>query len=123
MCHRLISWSWHQPRSIHLPSLHSPPHVIIYLQNHPLRPILPEQFLILALHNWERLHNVIHIIALNTIQVEISPIKLTAQKETSLFIPLERWDFKAAIFGEGFQIPGCVDEFECSRKNPISERY
>ena len=112
----------HQPRSVRLPRLHRPPHLIIYLQNHPLRPILPEPLLILALHNRECLHNIIHIIALDTIQVKIRRIQLTAQQKTSLLIPTERRPIIATIFGEGFQVPGCVGEFECSRKYPITQR-
>ncbi len=74
MRHLRIPRPRHQPRPIHLSRLHCPPHLIIHLQNHPLRPIRPKQLLILALHNGERLHRVIHIIVLDTIQVKIRRI-------------------------------------------------
>jgi hypothetical protein len=51
MRHRFIPRSWRQPRPIRLSRLHHPPHLIIHLQNHPLRPILPILLLILALQN------------------------------------------------------------------------
>ena len=75
----------HQPEaaptsSYTSPCLHRPFHLVIHLQNHPLRTVLlPIQLLILVFHNRERLHNRVHIVALDTIQVKISRIKLAAQ--------------------------------------------
>jgi hypothetical protein len=78
MRQRPIPWPRYQPRPIHLARLYHPPHLIMHLQNHPLRPILPIQLLILTFHNREPLHNIIYIIALDTIQVKIRRFKLAA---------------------------------------------
>src|SRR5947209_4585124 len=114
MRHRPIPPSPHQPPPIPLPPLPPPPPLIIHLPNPPL----PPKLLIPALHNRERLHNVAHIIALDTIQVKIRRVKLAAQQETPLLIPAEWWPIVTAIFGERFQVPGSVGEFECSRPYP-----
>ena len=60
---------------------------IVDLQHDPLRAVLAVFLLILALHNGERLQNVIYVVAGNVVEVEIGGIKLAAQQETTLLIP------------------------------------
>src|SRR6266571_748456 len=123
MCHPRISRRRYQPCLIRYPRLHRPLHLIIDFHNHPLRPELPVLLLILALHNRERLHNIVHVIALDAIQVKISRVQLAAQQETPLFVPSEGRTIVATVFSEGFQVPGGIGEFEGARPDPIGQRY
>ncbi len=61
-----------------LPSL-SPVSSYLDFQNHLLGPVFPVLLLILALHGRERLHDIVHIITLDAVEVKIGRIKFRAR--------------------------------------------
>ncbi len=81
---------------------------IIDLQDDPLGAVFAVGGFVFALDDGESLHNVIHIIPLDAVEVEVGCIQFTAEEETPLFIPAEGWPTVAAVAGEIQQIPGCI---------------
>ena len=112
MRHRRISRRQLQPRLVRHSRLHRPPHLIIDFQNHPLRPVLPVLLLIGFFHNSESSYDVVHVVALDAIQVKIGGVQFAAQQETPLLVPAEWWPVVVTIFGERFQVPGSVGKFK-----------
>lgn len=105
MRHTPIRRRRHQPRPVRLPRLHRPLHLIIHLQNHPLRPVLPKRFLVLALHNRERLHNIIHIVAprwylfffLYSLQIFLSSPSMASKAMSGTAIVLAQCPFHDSV--------------------------
>ena len=56
--------------------------------------------------------NVVHIVAGNTIDVEVSGIEFTIKQEPSLFILVEWWAEVATVLGKRIPVPGDIGEFE-----------
>src|SRR5260370_39042148 len=121
MRHSSISRRRVQPRLIRLPRLYRPLHLIIDLQYHTLRAVLAILFFFFALHYEEGLHNVVHILMYYTVEVEIGCIQFATQEETPLFVPAESWAVVAAVFVEGFKVPGSIGEFKGTEEDPVAQ--
>jgi hypothetical protein len=92
---------------------------VIYLQDDPFGTVLAVLCFVLALDDGEGLHDVVHIVAADAVEVEIGSIEFAAQQKTPLFVPAEGRAIVAAVLGEGCQISGSVGEFEDTGEEPI----
>jgi hypothetical protein len=73
---------------------------------------------VFALDDGKGLHDVVHIVAADAVEVEVSSVEFATQQKTPLFVPAEGRAVVAAVFGEGCQIPGSVGEFEDAGEEP-----
>jgi len=93
-------------------------HGFIHLQDDPLSTVLAVLCFVLALDDREGLHDVVHIVAADAIEVEIGSVEFATQQKTPLFVPAEGRAVVATVCSEGGQIPGSVGEFEDMGEEP-----
>src|SRR4051812_4496651 len=63
---------------------------IVPVQDQPFRTVVAELGLVLALDDRERLHDVLNVISLHTVQVKERTIQLGAQQRPPLVVPRKR---------------------------------
>jgi hypothetical protein len=57
-----------------------------------------------TLDDGECFHDVVHVVAVNPVDVEVGGVEFTTKEEPPLFIPVEWWAAVATVFGK--RIPG-----------------
>ena len=92
-------------------------HGVIHLKDDPLGAVLSCSFIFSA-HDWEVIHDVVHIVPSDAVEMEECSVHLAPYQEAPLLIPPERRAIVAAVFGEGGQVPGSVGEFEDAGEEP-----
>ena len=110
-----------QPRLIGRSSLDGVGHGVIQCQDDAFSAVLAPRPLILAPHNRERLHDVVHVVALNPVQVKVRGVQLAAQQETPLLIPPKRWPRVATLARELAQVPRRIRQLERTRTYPLTQ--
>ncbi len=96
-------------------------HGVMHLQDDPPGAVLAVLRFVLALDDGEGLHNVVHIVAGNAVEVAIGSVKFATQQKTPRFVPAEGRAVVAAVFGKGGQILGSVGEFKDAEEEPSRE--
>jgi hypothetical protein len=96
-------------------------HGVIHFQDDPPGAILAVLRLVLALDDGEGLHDVVHIVTADAVEVEVSSVEFATQQKTPLFVPTEGRAVVAAVLREGGQIPGNVGEFKDAGEEPDVE--
>ncbi len=69
----------------------------------------------------EGLHNVVHIVTCDAVEVEIGGIQFATEQEAPLFVPAEGWAIVATIFGKGLQVPGSIGELQHTGEEPLAQ--
>ena len=87
-------------------------HLVVDLQDDPLGAVFAVLLDVLALDDGEGLHDVVHVVAGDAIEMEVGGVELAAQQEAARLVPAERRAVVAAVAGKGLQVPGGVGEFE-----------
>ena len=96
-------------------------HLVVDLQDAALGAVLVVVGLVLALDDWEGLHDVVRVVAPDAVEVEEGGVQLAAEQEAALGVPAERRAVVAEVAGEGLQVPGGVGEFEDARGDPVAQ--
>src|SRR5579885_41291 len=122
MRHRRISRTRRHARAIRLPALHRPLYLVVDLQDHALGAKLPALLFFFLPPHPEGVHDVVHVLPRDPVQVEVRRVQLAAQEKAPLLVPPERRPVIAAIPGERFEIPGGVGQFERARGDPLAYR-
>src|SRR5690625_7693993 len=65
----------------------APGHFVVDLQNRVLRPVTAVLLLVLTLHNWERLHNVVNVVAFYAVEVEVEGVEFGSEPEAAICVP------------------------------------
>src|ERR1019366_1786533 len=74
------------------------------------------------LDNRERLHNVVHVISLDPVQMEERGIQLSPHCEASLFIPPKRCPRISEIMSERLHIPCRIGQLKNTPSDPRFDR-
>jgi len=107
-------------RLVSFPQLYGIMHFVIDFQNLALCPVFALGMEVPFFHDWKCFHDVLYIIATDAIENEESSIQLTAEKESSSFIPAKggQWTFPCVC--KVFQIPGGIGKLKASLVEPVA---
>ncbi|MCP4166331.1 MAG: hypothetical protein GY759_10610 [Chloroflexi bacterium] len=76
-----------QQRLIRLARLHRPLHGVVDLQDDALGAVFAVRDLVLALDDGESVHDVVHVVSFDAVEMEVGGVQLAAQEETAGFVP------------------------------------
>src|SRR5262249_32470484 len=86
--------------------LHGLMHRVVDVEDDALRAVCAVRLLVPAFDDGEGLQNVVHVIAPDAVEVEVSRIEFAAQQEATFFVPAEGRARVAAVGGEALQVMG-----------------
>ncbi len=112
MRHARIGGRGIEARLVGAATAHGRGHFIVDFEDRRFGAILAMGGDVLALDDGEGLHDVLHIVAGDAVEVEVGGVEFAAQQEAPLLVPAEGRAVIAAIVGKGLQVPGGVGEFE-----------
>ena len=84
-----------------LAGAHGLGHLVVDFQDDALGAVFAVRGLVLALDDGEGVHDVVHVVAGDAVEVEVGGVQFAAQQEAALFVPAEGRAVVAAVLGEG----------------------
>jgi hypothetical protein len=96
-------------------------HGVVALQDEPLGAVLAVGRHVPPADDGEGVHDVVRVVAADSIQVKERGVDLSSQQFAPVVIPAEGRPGPAEIGGEAGQVPGGVGEFEDIRPQPFGE--
>src|SRR5690348_3452555 len=82
-----ISWGRVKPSLVGSAALDGTLHLVVDFEDDAFGAVFAELFFFFLLPNPKRVHNVIDIVACDTVEVEVGSVEFAAEQEAPLFIP------------------------------------
>src|SRR5690625_704797 len=92
----------------------APGHFVVDLQNCVLRPVTAVLLLVLTLHNWERLHDVVNVVTIYAIEVEVEGVEFGSEPEAAVLVPKKGGMTEIKILCHCLDTPRGVEELDSS---------
>ena len=97
-------------------------HVVVDGEDGFFRAVGAVLFDVLALDDREGLHDVVNVVALDSVKVEKGGIELAPDKEPTFLVPPKRRTVATAVFCEWFKVPSSVRQFQNTRQQESREK-
>ena len=91
---------------------------VTHLAYHLLGPVLSPRLLVVTLHNRERLHDVLHVLAPDAVEMKECCVELAAEVETAIIVPGERRTRVAAVARERLEVVRRIDQLKHTQEDP-----
>jgi hypothetical protein len=79
-----------EPGLVWAPGSLRPFHLVVDFEDHALGSVFSEALIVMPLHDWECLHDVVCIVARNTVEMEERSVEFAADQETTCLVPAKR---------------------------------
>ena len=107
-----------ETRLVRFAAVHGLLHGVVDFEDDPLGAVLAVRGHVLALDDGEGLHDVVHVVTRDAVEVEIGRVQLAAKEKATLLVPAEGRAVIAAVVCEGLQVPCGVRELKDAGKEP-----
>src|SRR5689334_461547 len=97
-------------------------HLVVDLADHALRAIFAVCLPVVVADDWERVHDVVHVLCRNPIEVKEGRVQFAAKKKAACGVPAKGRAVPPHITAKRLEVTTRISEFEDAWTEPVADR-